>query len=102
MRKSAEQQWWHRLDEEDMNFIKRFIMASGSLKELAAWYGISYPTVRLRLDRLIQKIQIIEADDMASPFERELRLVYTRGKIDLETSKSLLRAYHHEREKKDD
>lgn len=46
------------LDDEDMTFIKRFLLASGSMKEVAAQYGVSYPTVRLRLDRLIQKIQL--------------------------------------------
>jgi hypothetical protein len=39
------------LTEEDLAFLKRFLMTSGSLKELAGAYGISYPTVRLRLDR---------------------------------------------------
>ena len=43
-----------------MTFIKKFVLASGSLKEVAALYGVSYPTVRLRLDRLIQKIQLTE------------------------------------------
>jgi hypothetical protein len=102
MSDSPGQQWLRMMDDEDLNFIKRFVMASGSLKELAAWYGISYPTVRLRLDRLIQKIQVLEEDDTASPFERELRLAYSQGKIDMETSRTLLRAYKHEREKKDE
>ena len=52
--------WMSNLDDEDMTFIKRFLLASGSMKEVAAQYGVSYPTVRLRLDRLIQKIQLGE------------------------------------------
>ena len=47
--------WIADLDEQDLTFVKRFLLASGSLKEVAAQYGVSYPTVRLRLDRLIQK-----------------------------------------------
>lgn len=47
--------WMSNLDDEDMTFIKRFLLASGSMKEVAAQYGVSYPTVRLRLDRLIQR-----------------------------------------------
>ena len=50
-------EWLANLEEEDVAFIKRFLLASGSLKEIAAQYGVSYPTVRLRLDRLIQKIK---------------------------------------------
>lgn len=48
--------WMSELEEEDTVFIKKFILASGSLKEVAAQYGVTYPTVRLRLDRLIQKL----------------------------------------------
>lgn len=39
---------------------KKFILASGSLKEMARQYGVTYPTVRLRLDKLIQKIKVNE------------------------------------------
>ena len=52
--------WMAELEDEDLAFIKKFILASGSLKEVASVYGVSYPTVRLRLDRLIQKIQLTE------------------------------------------
>ena len=60
-------QWMTGLEEEDVNFIKRFLLASGSLKAVAAEYGVTYPTVRLRLDRLIQKIQMNE-DTAEDPF----------------------------------
>jgi hypothetical protein len=49
--------WTDLLGEEDVAFVKRFVLASGSLKEMAKVYGITYPTVRLRLDRLIEKIR---------------------------------------------
>ena len=45
--------WMSELDTEDLEFTKKFLLSSGSLKEVAALYGVSYPTVRLRLDRLI-------------------------------------------------
>ena len=61
--------WIELLDEEDLAFLKRFVLASGSLKELAQAYGISYPTVRLRLDRLIAKIEIFESQRSMSDFE---------------------------------
>ena len=56
-------EWLANLEEEDVAFIKRFLLASGSLKEIAAQYGVSYPTVRLRLDRLIQKIKMSESTE---------------------------------------
>ena len=48
-------EWMAGLEDEDVAFIKKFLLASGSLKEVAGLYGVTYPTVRLRLDRLIQK-----------------------------------------------
>jgi hypothetical protein len=88
--------WIDALEEEDLSFIKRFVLASGSLKELASAYGISYPTVRLRLDRLIQKIKLLDSQTVASPFERVLRMQHADGKIDLQTLKALLDAHRAE------
>lgn len=52
--------WMKNLDDEDMIFIKRFLLASGSLKEVAKLYGVTYPTVRVRLNKLIDKIKLAE------------------------------------------
>ena len=93
------QVWTDRLSDEDRAFVKRFVLASGSLKELARVYGISYPTVRLRLDRLIEKIKVLESQEVTSEFERLLRVLYVEGKLDMETLKTLLSAHHKEMEK---
>jgi hypothetical protein len=85
--------WTDALSDEDLSFVKRFVLASGSLKEMATIYGISYPTVRLRLDRLIERVKIHDNPDIASPFERRLRLLYAEQKIDLQTLKELLAAH---------
>jgi len=45
------------LSSEQQRFATDFILAGGSLKDLAAKYEISYPTVRARLDRLIECLQ---------------------------------------------
>jgi hypothetical protein len=73
-------------------------LASGSLKDLAKAYGISYPTVRLRLDRLIGKIKVLDSQEIVSEFERTLRARYAEGKIDMETLKALLAAHQKELE----
>ena len=91
--------WIELLEEDDLAFLKRFVMASGSLKEIAQLYGISYPTVRLRLDRLIAKIKIFDHENSMSDFERTLRGLHADGKIDLATLKTLLSAHYKEREK---
>jgi hypothetical protein len=85
--------WIHDLSDEDIVFVKRFVLASGSLKALAASYGISYPTVRLRLDRLIHKVELLDDPRPASAFERRVRTLHADGRIDLETLKTLLAAH---------
>ncbi len=46
-----------RLAEEDQRFVIDFVMCSGSLKEMAARMGLSYPSVRNRLDEIIGELQ---------------------------------------------
>jgi hypothetical protein len=49
-----------RLSIDDQGFIIEFIKASGSLKEMARLLGLSYPTVRNRLDEVIERIRLTE------------------------------------------
>lgn len=89
-------EWIDRLSDEDRNFLKRFLLASGSLKAVAAEYGISYPTVRLRLDRLIEKVKVYDSLQIQSEFEREVRALLADGKIDAATMKNLLAVHRQE------
>ncbi len=41
-------EWIVNLEDEDISFIKKFILASGSLKEMAKQYEVTYPTIRRR------------------------------------------------------
>ena len=84
--------WIAALEEEDLTFIKKFVLASGSLKEVAALYGVSYPTVRLRLDRLIQKIQLTETAE-AAPYVCLVKRLAVDDKLDLETARLLIQEY---------
>jgi hypothetical protein len=49
-----------RLSAEDREFVELFVRSSGSLKAVAGKLGISYPTVRSRLDRVIQALESAE------------------------------------------
>lgn len=84
--------WMANLEEEDLSFVKKFILASGSLKEVAKVYGVSYPTVRLRLDRLIQKIQIGE-EAASDPYIALIKRLAVSDKIDFEAAKLLISEY---------
>nr|WP_302649896.1 DUF2089 family protein [uncultured Agathobaculum sp.] len=85
-------QWMAQLDDEDVTFIKKFILASGSLKEVAGIYGVTYPTVRLRLDRLIQKIEISEREE-EDPYIGLVKRLAVNDKLDFDTAKVLIHAY---------
>ena len=91
-------EWIEALNEEDLVFLKRFLLASGTLKELARQYGVSYPTLRLRLDRLIQKVKLLEAHTEATPFERTLRALYAEGRLDDGLFRLLLDTHREEQE----
>ena len=84
--------WLADLEDEDAAFIKKFVLASGSLKEVAALYGVSYPTVRLRLDRLIQKIKISETAE-ADPYVSLVKRLAGDDKLDFDTAKILIGEY---------
>ena len=84
--------WMVNLEDEDIIFIKKFIQASGSLKEIARQYEVTYPTVRLRLDRLLQKIQISE-DVSNEPYVALIKRLAVSDKIDFDTAKILISEY---------
>lgn len=85
-------EWMANLDEEDLAFIRRFVLASGSLKKIAGEYGVTYPTVRLRLDRLIQKIQISETT-ANEPYIALIKRLAVNDKLDFDTAKVLINEY---------
>ena len=51
-----------RLSEDEQQFVLAFVKCSGSLKQMAADMGLSYPTVRNILDNTIEKLQSYEAN----------------------------------------
>jgi hypothetical protein len=85
-------EWMINLDDEDISFMKKFLLASGSLKEIANQYSVTYPTVRLRLDKLIQKIQISE-DASSEPYISLIKRLAINEKVDFDTAKILISEY---------
>ncbi|MCR1920295.1 DUF2089 domain-containing protein [Flavonifractor plautii] len=90
--------WLLALEQEDVAFLKNFTLKSGSLKEIAKLYGVSYPTVRLRLDKLIQKIEFSD-QKQEEPFIAFIKGLAVDSKIDLETAKIIIEKYKKEQEK---
>jgi len=86
-------EWISGLSEEDWQFVKRLILASGSLKDVANQYGISYPTVRIRLNRLIKKVSVLDSKKTKTPFHQKVKLLVAEGKLDLAIAKTLIKAF---------
>ena len=91
-------EWIEKLEDEDLVFIKKFVLASGSLKEIAKEYDVTYPTVRLRLDRLIQKIKVCDEMDN-DPYIALVKRFAVDEKIDFDTAKRLIAEYKKQVEK---
>ena len=85
--------WLEMLDEEDQQFLKRFVLCSGSLKALCDEYGVSYPTLRARLDRLIAKVKAAVDPKAADAFQRKLRVLVAEGKISAALGRELWKAH---------
>jgi hypothetical protein len=52
-----------RLDREQMGLLESFLRSRGNLKEMERELGISYPTVRGRVDALIRSLGLSEGAD---------------------------------------
>lgn len=91
-------EWMSSLDDEELKFIKKFILASGSLKEIAKEYKVTYPTIRLRLDKVIQKIEFGDSIDNDSYISLIKRLAISE-KMDFETAAMLITQYKKTKEK---
>lgn len=86
--------WTAGLNDDEWEFIKQFLLVSGSLKDVSQHYGVTYPTMRIRLDRLIEKIR---QADRPSGFTELVKTLALDNKLDLETAKLLLTAYEEEK-----
>ncbi|WP_421790994.1 DUF2089 family protein [Gardnerella sp. KA01002] len=84
--------WMANLTDEDMSFIKNFVLSSGSLKEMSQMYQVSYPTMRIRLNRLIEKIQISD-NEPEDPFVLLVKSLAIDDKYDVDTARTLINEY---------
>ncbi len=86
-------EWVSGLSAEDFQFIKRLLLASGSLKEVAKQYDISYPTVRIRLNRLIEKVHILDSKKPRTKFHKTVQIMAAEGRLDIGIARELLKAF---------
>jgi hypothetical protein len=71
-----------QLSAEDQVFVAAFVRSHGSIKEMEQVFGVSYPTVKARLNRIAGQLELIEIDPQPSRTEVLDRLA--RGEISAE------------------
>lgn len=62
-----------RLSGEDQVFVAAFLRSHGSIKEMEQVFGVSYPTVKARLNRIAAVLETVETVEMADPAPRPNR-----------------------------
>jgi len=64
---------------EDQVFVMAFVRCHGSIKEMEKTFGVSYPTIKSRLNRISNNVSFVESDPAPSKTEVLDRL--KRGEI---------------------
>ncbi len=95
---SARQHPLLSLPAEELNLMLQFVLASGSLKDLARVYQVSYPTIRGRVDRMIGRLRQVVAGESSDPMMQLLADLVERGEITVSTAQ-LLRDVYRQSEK---
>lgn len=85
--------WVVALNDDDLLFLKRFLLSSGSLKELAGVYGVTYPTIRSRLDKLIARVNAVEATATDDAFEALVDTLVEQGVLVTGTGRALIQTH---------
>lgn len=78
------------LSEEDQGFIKVFLRTHGSIKEVEKELGISYPTVKNRLNQIIKSLGIKTKASLNREERLEVLEKLEKGEITLQQALSLL------------
>ena len=68
-----------QLSMEDQIFVAAFVRAHGSIKQMESLFGVSYPTVKNRLNRIAKKFDFLKI--VAGPDQTEILQKLDRGEI---------------------
>ncbi len=79
-----------RLSAEDQVFVAAFVRGHGSIKEMEQVFGVSYPTIKARLNRIAASLEFVETSP--APARAEILDRLARGEIGAEAAIALLEA----------
>ena len=81
------------LTEGELDLVLQLVLASGSLKDLAEVYKVSYPTIRLRMDRLMERVRQIASGTTPDPMMQLLADLVERGEIAVPAARAVRDLY---------
>jgi hypothetical protein len=73
-----------RLAAEDQVFVAAFVRSHGSIKEMEQVFGVSYPTIKARLNRIAASLSFVETDP--APPSRDVLDRLKAGEIDVQAA----------------
>ncbi len=79
-----------RLSLEDQVFVIAFLRSHGSIKEMEQVFGVSYPTIKARLNRIAGLLEFVETNP--SPSRAEVLERLNRGEINADEAVRALEA----------
>ena len=68
-----------KLAAEDQVFVAAFVRSHGSIKEMEQVFGVSYPTIKARLNRIAQSLEFVDTNP--APSRRDVLDRLDRGEI---------------------
>jgi hypothetical protein len=79
-----------RLNLEDQVFVTAFVRSHGSIKEMERIFGVSYPTIKARLNRIAESLEFVDTNP--SPSQGEILERLKQGEINAEDAIHALEA----------
>ena len=76
------------LPKEDLDFIVQFVTASGSLKQMAKLHNQSYPSIRNRLNDIIEKLN--KTSESRQRKQREVLTAIAEGNMSVADASAIL------------
>lgn len=70
-----------RLTAEDQVFVMAFVKSDGSIKDMERTFGVSYPTIKSRLNRIASQFQMVETVQAAGTDKQDVLAALERGEI---------------------
>ncbi len=81
-----------RLRYEDQVFVGEFVRNHGSIKDMEKAFGISYPTVKNRLNRIAEQLKLVQVEvEPPAPSRDDVLAMLERGEISADEAEERLR-----------